>query len=225
MISVLSMSSSVSGTGCRAHHTHDVGRPVRCSGPATTDQLNVRCEIRRKGTGVQSTSGLGFYPGLDLAPVAVPKGEPEAFLAGGVQSKACLTSTGRVSSPRATKRCLGSCFVVSLKGLDEAQTTRIRDQAAAALERQEPAGRATVDERLQRPRPVGASFPTAGPNRYQVSIAADPTDPLSHIYDDRGRVIAVALANADDPDELVAGFWRRVAEGFDYLRLGKSDPM
>lgn len=146
----------------------------------------------------------------------------EVHVAMGEPDWAAFITEGDRSAP-------GFYFVVGLNGLSRDQTTRIRDQAATALERYETSGRAIVvgafrgilratTERLARA-DVGGTFRPSGPNWYLVSLAVDPTDPVSHVYDDRGTVIAVALANADDPDGLVAAAWRRIASGFDHLRL------
>jgi hypothetical protein len=56
-------------------------------------------------------------------------------------------------------------------------------------------------------------------NVYIVRVAADPTDPMSHIGDDRGTVIAWAAQFMQDADPQIGEVWRQVISGFDSMHF------
>lgn len=118
----------------------------------------------------------------------------------------------------------GFYFWIPLVDLSPEQTGTIREQAEEVLGYYARSQRTIIVQTFRaivRVTTIRLETPAPGPvrvNAYLVRVAPDPSDPLDQVGDDRGHIIARALALAEDPDPMVGKVWSRIAMGFDMLR-------
>lgn len=113
-------------------------------------------------------------------------------------------------------------FRLPLIGLSAEQARKVRTQAEQVLGHYAGAQRAVVAQTFRsvvalttiRLRP--AAQRRRG-NVFLVRVAADATDPIDQVRDDRGTVVACALKFSGDPDGAIGEVWHSVASGFDRL--------
>jgi hypothetical protein len=113
-------------------------------------------------------------------------------------------------------------FWLNLLNLTPDQTRRVRGQAETVVGKYAESERAVVIETYRAIVEIatirlrsGVTGPPA--SSYLVRVAADVTDPIDQLRDDRGTVLSWALKYRDDPDPAVAKVWETVAKGFNQM--------